>query len=78
MNTDRIMAALAKGLRLTAADVRDIQAELALMPADQAHELEGEVWEGVALIVNDPDYEGDAKLPELEPEPALPAGWPRE
>lgn len=78
MNTETILAALAKGPRLTQRDVLDIQSELALMPADQAHEIEGEVWEGVALIVNDPDYEGDAKVPELEPETTLPAGWPRE
>lgn len=59
-----IEAILAKGPALTAADVENLQFELANMPLDQAHEREPWVWEAVALIVNDPDYLGDAKLPD--------------
>lgn len=62
----RIDEILARGRALTARDVADIETELALMPLDQAHEQEPWIWEGVALIVNDPDYTGDAKLPESE------------
>lgn len=61
-----IESALARGRALTARDVADIEAELALMPLDEAHAVEPWVWEGVALIVNDPEYAGDAKLPESE------------
>lgn len=62
----RIDDLLGKGSALTAADVAEIETELALMPLDEAHEKEPWVWEGVSLIVNDPDYLGDAKLPESE------------
>lgn len=62
-STDAIDAALAKGLDLTADDVRDIEVELATMPLDEAHEAAPWIWEGVALIVADPLYTGDAKVP---------------
>jgi len=62
----RIDDLISKRAALTAADVREIEIELALMPVDEAHEKEPWVWEAVALIVNDPDYAGDAKLPESE------------
>lgn len=62
----RIDDLLAKGPALTAADVREIEVELALMPLDEAHVQEPWVWEAAALIVNDPDYVGDAKLPAEE------------
>lgn len=50
---------LGKGLALTADDLQEIEAEIALMPLDQAHEREPWIREGIALIVNDPDYRGD-------------------
>jgi len=59
----RIEQILAKGRALSARDVADIETELALMPLDQAHEQEPWIWGGVALIVHDPDYTGDAVLP---------------
>lgn len=62
----RIDDLLAKGAAITAADVDEIETELALMPLDEAHEKEPWIWEAVSLIVNDPDYAGDAKLPESE------------
>ena len=62
----RIDDLLEKGPAITAADVVEIETELALMPLDEAHVIEPWVWEGVSLIVNDPDYRGDAKLPESE------------
>lgn len=55
---------LGKGLALTAVDVSNIQFELATMPLDEAHEAEPWIWEAVALIVNSPDYQGDAQVPE--------------
>ena len=64
MSFDKITALLGKGSALTAADVREIQYHLSQMPANAAHEAGEWVWEGVALIVNDNDYRGDAKLPE--------------
>lgn len=54
-----IDALLAKGLALTAADLREIEVEIALMPVEQAHEREPWIREGIALIVNDPEYQGD-------------------
>lgn len=62
MSIDRINALLGKQLALTAADVREIEVELALLPVDAAHEAESWVAEGIALIVNDPDYQGDATV----------------
>ena len=62
----RIDDLLAKGAAITAADVGEIETELALMPLDEAHEKEPWIWEAVSLIVNGPDYAGDAKLPESE------------
>lgn len=59
----RIDDLLAKGPALTAADVREIEGEIAVLPVDQAHAQEPWIWEAVGLIVNDPDYMGDAKLP---------------
>lgn len=62
----RIDDLLAKGPALSAADIDEIETELALMPLDEAHAKEPWVWECVALVVNDPDYAGDAKLPESQ------------
>lgn len=63
MSIDVIQTLLGKGPALTANDVREIEVQLAFMPADKAHEASPWIWEGVALIVNDPDYQGDAKVP---------------
>jgi len=62
---DPIQAALGKGMAITARDVRDIEIALALMPLEEAHEVEPWAWEGVALIVNDLAYTGDATLPKI-------------
>ena len=64
MSFDRVTQLLAKGSALTRADVQEIEAQLALMPAAEAHAVAPTVWEGVALIVNDLDYMGDATLPD--------------
>lgn len=63
---ERINELLSRGLALTAQDVRELQSEIAVLPLGQAHEAEPWVWEAVALIVNDPDYAGDAKLPDSD------------
>lgn len=63
MSIEAIQARLEKGPALTAADVDLIRFDLALMPPDESHEVEPWVWEAVALIVTNPDYRGDAKVP---------------
>lgn len=63
MSIEAIQKRLEKGPALTAADVNDIRYELALLPHDEAHEAEPWIWEAVALIVTDPDYKGDARVP---------------
>jgi hypothetical protein len=60
---DRIQSLISKGPALTAADIGGIEYELAVMPVDEAHEVEPWVWEAVARIVTDPDYRGDGKVP---------------
>lgn len=65
MSIERAQAIAAeKREAITQADIIAIQDELLLAPADQAHEAARWIWEGVALTINNPDYRGDAKLPE--------------
>jgi hypothetical protein len=52
---------LGPGLRQT--DIEEIEYRLTQVPVDDAREAEGQIWEAVALIVNDPEYGGDAKVP---------------
>ena len=54
---------LAKGRDLRADDVDDLRAALTQLDPDDYDQVAADVWEGVALIVNDPAYEGDAKVP---------------
>lgn len=63
MGIEAIQTLIGKGPALTAADVADIQYELAVLPHDEAHEASPWIWEAVALIVTDPDYKGDARVP---------------
>lgn len=63
MSFEKITQLLAKGQAITRADVQEIEAQLALMPPGEARAIAPTVWEGLALIVNDLEYEGDAKLP---------------
>lgn len=63
MSIERVQKLLGKGPALTAADVREIQYEMAVLPVDEAHEASPWIWESVALIVTDPDYKGDATIP---------------
>lgn len=64
MSIERAQAIItAKQEALTARDVRDIQTELLLAPLDDQREAEGWIWEAVGLIVNDPEYKGDAAVP---------------
>lgn len=53
-----------RGMGLTQADVDEIETLLATIPPPGVIEIEESVWEAVSLIVNDPLYRGDAKLPE--------------
>jgi len=46
-------------VKFTAADLREIEVEIALMPVEQAHDREPWIREAVATIVNSPDYQGD-------------------
>lgn len=63
-NSDEILQRIAdKGMTITADDVRRIEFDLTQMPVDEANEAEPWIWEAVGLIVNDPIYGGDAKLP---------------
>lgn len=64
MHSSELFAVLDKGDQLTAEDVRGLEVAVALLPLDEAHELEPLLWEGVGLIVNDPAYNGDARLPD--------------
>ena len=70
MISNRITELLGKELALTAADVQEIRYRLATLPPDEEHEIAPLVWEGVALIVNDGQYKGDAAVPNLDAEPA--------
>jgi hypothetical protein len=63
MAHSEIAAILAKGADLRAADVDDLRAALTQLDPDEYDQVAGDAWEGVALIVNDPAYEGDAKVP---------------
>lgn len=54
-----------RGTDLRAEDIDELRAMLALLPVEQYETVAGGVWETVALIVIDPQYEGDAKVPEL-------------
>lgn len=56
----------ARGMGLTQADVDEIETLLATIPPPGVIEIEETVWEAVSLIVNDPLYQGDAKLPEYD------------
>ena len=63
MGIEAIQKLLGRGAALTAADVFEIEGLLLGMPADEAHEASPWIWESVALIVTDPDYQGDARVP---------------
>lgn len=63
MSIETIEAIVAKGPALTAADVQEIEVQLALLPGDTGYEAQPWIWEAVAMIVNDPDYKGDARVP---------------
>lgn len=62
-NSSDIVDILGKDLALTQADVQQIESILATMPIDEAREWRLRAWEGVGLVVSNPEYRGDAKLP---------------
>lgn len=51
---------------LRQSDLDEISALLVQVDLDEVQDVEGWVWESVALIVNDPDYTGDAVMPEID------------
>lgn len=53
----------ARGLNLRAEDIDELRAILATADPEDYDAIAGTVWESVAQIVNDPQYEGDAELP---------------
>lgn len=55
-----------RGHDLRPDDIDEIRALLAQVPFDDYDDVAGGTWEAVALIVNDPAYEGDAKVPLLD------------
>jgi hypothetical protein len=65
-----ITAFLAKrGRDLRADDIDELRAMLTQVPPERYEEISGNVWEAVALVVNDPENEGDANVPDLDAEP---------
>lgn len=65
MANSEISAFLAKrGSDLRADDIDELRAMLTQVDPDEYDAVAGWVWEAVALVVNDPAYEGDAKVPE--------------
>ncbi len=54
-----------RGKDLRQADVDELEVMVALLPDAEHEEAAGGIWETVAMIVNDPEYTGDAKMPEL-------------
>lgn len=54
-----------RGRDLRADDIDELRIMLAALPVEQYETVAGGVWETVALIVNDPEYEGDAIVPEF-------------
>lgn len=51
---------------LRQSDLDEISALLVQVDLDEVQDVEGWVWESVALIVNDPAYTGDAVMPEID------------
>lgn len=51
---------------LRQSDLDEISALLVQVDLDEVQNVEGWVWESVALIVNDPAYTGDAVMPEID------------
>lgn len=67
MANSEIAAFLAKrGADLRADDIDELRAMLTQVPPKQYDDIAGWVWEAVALVVNDPAYEGDARVPDLD------------
>lgn len=62
---ERILAILGKGLQITRADLEVVEQELMNMPAEQRYERQGDIYEGLELIVMDPDYLGDITMDDL-------------
>ena len=62
---DRIFAILAKGHQITRSDLEVIEQELMSMDAELRYERQGEIYEGLELIVMDPDYLGDITMADL-------------
>lgn len=66
-NSNEIAEFLRKrGRDIRAEDIDELRAMLTQLPVEQYDEVAGGVWEAVAQIVNDPEYEGGAKLPDSD------------
>jgi hypothetical protein len=48
-----------KGSDIMSADLHEIEHLMTLFDVDKAAELQGAIYEALALIVNDPNYDGD-------------------
>lgn len=53
-----------RGLDLRQEDVDELRAMLTQMDPDESETIAGNVWEAVAMVVQNPEYTGDAKVPE--------------
>lgn len=65
--TEKIRALLEqRKFDLRQSDLDEISALLVQVDLDEVQDVEGWVWESVALILNDPAYSGDAVMPEID------------
>lgn len=55
-----------RGTDIRQTDVEELRALLTQVPDDEHDEVAAWVWEAVALIVDNPDYSGDAIVPGFE------------
>lgn len=53
-----------RGLDLRQEDIDDLRAMIVQLDPDEADAIAGNVWEAVAMVLQNPEYVGDAKLPE--------------
>lgn len=62
--TDEILGIIRdRGSGLRQDDVDQIGALITQLPVEEAHQAVPWIWEAVGLIVDDPDYNGDAQVP---------------
>lgn len=63
---DEIAELMQKGPAFSQDDLLEVKTILALMPTEERFRIIEDVFEGLTLIVSDPDYLGDVELMDLE------------